>query len=201
MSDDKSDVASYGEVVEAASTLTELDLLRLRRFGRWLLGRDTLRKIDAEDLFHEAIKRALAGTRKWRRGVPFVVFLKNAMKSVANAFRERKSSAFEELDRTPEDESDEGLLESSPSPDPGPEDSLLLNEEAQREREYEKHILALFEGKANAETVLMGLLDGMAAVEIQTAFGLSPTEYDSARKAIQRERPRIGRILRGGSER
>jgi hypothetical protein len=61
--------------------------------------------------------------------------------------------------------------------------------------EVEREIVGLFDGKEHARAVLRGLMKGETPGEICRANGLTSTQYDSARKAIARERSRIHAIM------
>ena len=190
---DVADVAEVSEVATAARALSDADHLRLRAFGRWLLGGEIL-GVPPEGLVYEAIKRALDGKRKWRRDVVFVVFIKNAMRSIASELRDKQKVRAEDLEAG--DPSDAGVIEGAVSEGPDPEAALIEKEEALLEKNFEEAILRLFDGKDNALMVVMGRLDGLDAADIRATCGLSEKDCDSASKAIRRARPQIEQILR-----
>jgi RNA polymerase sigma-70 factor (ECF subfamily) len=64
-------------------------------------------------------------------------------------------------------------------PVPDPERAVLAQEELEA-------IGALFADDRVATHIITGLGDGLSAEEIRTKYGLSSTEYDSARKRIRR---------------
>ncbi len=64
------DLASREEVIEALQRLTDADLLKIESFARYRAY--GLPWIDWRDLFQEAVGRALAGSRRWPKTVPFV---------------------------------------------------------------------------------------------------------------------------------
>lgn len=71
---------------DAVAALTATDLLRLQRAGA-IYGVSI--GVDGMDLVNEAISRALGGVRACPTDVPFVVFLRNAMRSIASSERAR----------------------------------------------------------------------------------------------------------------
>ncbi len=62
------------DVGAALAALSEDDLLRLRAIAR-LRARSLPSGMSWSDLLHEAVLRALAGTRPWPPGVPLLAFL------------------------------------------------------------------------------------------------------------------------------
>ncbi len=72
------------EVRDAVAALTTADLLRLQRIGA-IYGASI--GVEGMDLVNEAISRALSGVRGCPRDVSFVVFLRNAMRSIASSER------------------------------------------------------------------------------------------------------------------
>src|ERR1700719_1304433 len=71
------------DVGAALSALSEEDLLRLRAIAR-LRARSLPGGMSWSDLLHEAVLRALAGTRPWPPGVPLVAFLAGVMRSLCD---------------------------------------------------------------------------------------------------------------------
>ena len=84
---------SAAAVSRALAELSEIDLLRLRALAR-LRARGLPLGIDWSDLLHEALARALDGSRQWPHGVPILVFLTGVMRSVcADVWRRRRREA------------------------------------------------------------------------------------------------------------
>jgi RNA polymerase sigma-70 factor (ECF subfamily) len=50
----------------------------------------------------------------------------------------------------------------------------------------------LFAGDGTALRIISGLADGLPAADIRAAYGLSPVEYDSARRRMRRALLRVG---------
>jgi RNA polymerase sigma-70 factor (ECF subfamily) len=187
MDDDRRALATEEEVRAAIARLSDRDLLRCRQFGKALLFREVL-GLDAEGLVHEAMARALEGTRKWPRAQPFDVFLNGAMRSIADEHLEKRQARPEDLDRARDDEDGrDGTMDGRASSELTPERRALWDR-------CEAELLAIFKGK-KALAVLMGLIEGMSPEEICKMSGLTTKDYDSARKAIYRERRRMYAIL------
>ena len=84
---------SAAAVSRALAEMSDIDLLRLRALAR-LRARGLPHGIDWSDLLHEALARALDGSRQWPQGVPFLVFLAGVMRSVcADVWRRRRREA------------------------------------------------------------------------------------------------------------
>ncbi|AWN55875.1 hypothetical protein DK412_26345 [Methylobacterium sp. 17Sr1-1] len=124
--------------------------------------------IDWSDILHEAIVRALDGTRLWPPGVPVLVFLAGCMRSIEHDIRRRQAreQAWRETDAAEDD-----------GPDP---------ERAIAAAQALGAIVALFSGDETVRRIIEGLGQGRTAAEIRARHGLSQTEYDSARKRLRR---------------
>ncbi|HEY3908464.1 MAG TPA: hypothetical protein VGM07_01080 [Stellaceae bacterium] len=160
------------DIGEALATLSEDDLLRLRAIAR-LRARSLPGGISWSDLLHEAMVRALAGTRPWSPGVPLLAFLAGVMRSLCDEQWRRRR-----LQDTLRDQENAG-----PVGDP---------ERVYAAAEALAAIHRLFASDGAATRVIIGLLDGMTADEIRRYYGLSPVEYDTARRRIRRALLRHG---------
>src|SRR2546421_510874 len=76
------DFASVQEVALTLAHLSAADLLRVKQIAK--MRSAGLTAVDWEDLVNEAVSRALAGTRRWPRTVPFIAFLAQTIRSVAS---------------------------------------------------------------------------------------------------------------------
>jgi DNA-directed RNA polymerase specialized sigma24 family protein len=168
------------EVRKAVSSLTNADLLRLERVARiYEFGV----RLEGMDLVNEAISRTLSGTRTCPRDVPFVVFLKNVMRSIAWSERTRiREEPMLEVITV-------GLGDGSavldyPSDDRNAEDSLIARQDAQaRLRALEE----VFANDEDAQLVLMGDLDEMSAAEMRSMTGWSEQDLATVRRRIRRK--------------
>jgi DNA-directed RNA polymerase specialized sigma24 family protein len=155
----------------------DMNLLRLKATAR-LLARGLAPEIYWWDLLQEAFARVLNGTRHRPPDVPIDVFMTGVMRSIRAEYWRRKSQLNAALLRHAiEDETNSAV--------PDPERTLLAQEELDE-------IGALFAADPVATRILTGLGDGLSAEEIRVKYGLSNTEYDSARKRIRRTLLRDG---------
>jgi RNA polymerase sigma-70 factor (ECF subfamily) len=160
------------DIGAALAALSEDDLLRLRAIAR-LRARSLPGGISWSDLLHEAVVRALAGTRPWPPGVPLLAFLAGVMRSLCDEqWRRRRRQ-----DTLPAPEG------AGPADDP---------ERVYAAAEALAAIHRLFASDAPATRVITGLLDGMTPDEIRRRYGLSAVEYDTARRRIRRTLLRHG---------
>jgi RNA polymerase sigma-70 factor (ECF subfamily) len=161
----------------AIQSLSEGDLLRLKALAR--LRARSLPGIEWADVLNETIMRALSGTRRWPPGVPIISFLAWSMRSICDEFwrrtrRERRVIVGAEGTSAtwPPDQADE-------APDTDPERTAAAVQML-------AVLDALFAEDEIALKIITGLEDGLSAAEIRLRYGLSETEYDSARKRMRR---------------
>ncbi|KMO27118.1 hypothetical protein VP06_31705 [Methylobacterium aquaticum] len=128
---------------------------------------------DWPDILHEAIVRALDGTRRWPRGVPVLVFLAGCMRSIEHDLRRRQT--YERLSRA------QLSREHDPADREGsdPERAIAAAQALGA-------IVSLFSGDETVLRIIEGLGHGRSAAEIRARHGLSQTDYDSARKRLRR---------------
>jgi DNA-directed RNA polymerase specialized sigma24 family protein len=160
------------DIGEALAALSEDDLLRLRAIAR-LRARSLPGGVSWSDLLHEAVVRALAGTRPWPPSVPLLAFLGGVMRSLCDE-QWRRRHRQNTLPST------EGV---GPVDDP---------ERVYAAAEVLAAIHRLFASDAPATRVIAGLVDGMTAAEIRRRYSLSAVEYDTARRRIRRTLLRHG---------
>lgn len=172
-------VASHDEVVAAFKNLSPSDLARLRQLAR--LRSFKMPGQDWEDLLSEAVARALAGSRRWPRSVPFIAFMAQTMRSVADEQWERLKREGWIL---------EGDLESSNG-----ETSISLAELAVDEVDPQRLALArsalagiaqLFAQDTGALIVLQGMAEGLSPEEIMQSAQMDKTEYATTQRRIRR---------------
>jgi DNA-directed RNA polymerase specialized sigma24 family protein len=161
-------VASPNRLARALQGLSEADLVRLKRIAqlraRQLIG------VQWSDLLHEAVLRALEGTRRWPEQVPVVVFLAGIMRSLADEhWRQHRMRAA--LFAAP----DTDTADAAPDPE--------------REAIARSALVALdrlFRGDEDALKLITGLSHGLTAEEIQQAYGMDATRYATTRRRIRR---------------
>lgn len=159
----------------AAKLISDMNLLRLKASARFL-ARGLAPDIYWWDLLQEAFARVLNGSRRCPSDVPIDVFMTGVMRSIrAEHWRRRwqvEVSTFLS-----------GEQLSDPAPDP--ERALVAHQELEA-------IKNLFADDPVATHIITGLGDGLSADEIRTKYGLSSTEYDSARRRMRRALLRDG---------
>jgi DNA-directed RNA polymerase specialized sigma24 family protein len=172
---------SAAAVSRALAELSEAQLLRLGAVAR-LRARALPGGISWSDLLHEALVRALDGSRQWPAGVPILVFLAGVMRSICDEIwrhrrRERTLIALGEA----------AAAESQDVPCAAPDqERVLAASEALAE------LYRLFAGDAVALRILSGLANGLSPADIRVTHGLSEVEYDSARRRMRRALVRVG---------
>jgi RNA polymerase sigma-70 factor (ECF subfamily) len=164
-------------IARAIQSLSEGDLLRLKALAR--LRARSLPGIEWADILNETIMRALSGTRRWPPGVPIISFLAWSMRSVCDEFW-RKTRRERRVIVSTEGTSDHWTphqADESPHADP---------ERTAAAVQMLAVLDALFARDETALKIISGLEDGLSAAEIRLRYGLSETEYDSARKRMRR---------------
>lgn len=161
----------------ALAALGEADYARLGRIAQ--LRARGLVEVDWRDLLQEAVQRSLDGTRRWPNAIPFLVFLREVIRSLASEYwRKRNVMRF---DVGSQHENEMGNpLDFIASDAPDPERIALM-------RNLFERLQSLFAGDQAALAVLAGLYEEFSPTEIQARAGLSQTEYDSTRRRIRRE--------------
>lgn len=164
------------DAARAIRALSDTDLVRLKALAR-LWSRGLPGGLGWVDILNEAIVRVLDGSRPWPRGVPLLAFLSGVMRSICldHWRRARREVAGEDLDGLAE--------EAEPAPDP---ERTLAAAQALCE------VTRLFAHDRQARQIIAGLAEGLGAREIQRLYGMSETDYDSARKRMRRTLLRCG---------
>lgn len=173
-------IASTEEVAAVLAAMSDADLVRLEQFAR--LRAAGMRWLDWRDLLHDAIDRVLDGTRRWPSRLPFIVFMRETIRSIAHeAWRSRAEGPITtEADLPISCDADEPVLLQRVAADvPDPEREIIA-------RQMLGKIEALFANDPNVSAILSGMADGRAPEEIQEQAGMSPTQYASAQKRIRR---------------
>jgi len=159
-------VAGPDALASALRALSEADLLRLKTIAQ--LRVRELPGVQWTDLLHEAVLRALEGTRRWPRHVPLVVFLAGVMRSLADEhWRQHRVRAALFVVAAPE------------AATVDPERELIA-------RESLLAVDRLFRDDAEALQLILGLANGWSAEEIQRAYAMDATRYATIRKRIRR---------------
>jgi RNA polymerase sigma-70 factor (ECF subfamily) len=173
---------SAAAVARALAVLPLADLLRLQALAR-LRARGLPPGMAWTDLLHEALVRALDGSRQWPPGVPLLVVLAGVMRSLCDElWRRRRREAAVLAFGTAAAEADAGDI-----PCPAADQERVL-----AAAEAVGAVYALFAGDPVALRIIAGLAGGLSAEEIRAAHGLSAVDYDSARRRMRRALLRVG---------
>ena len=119
---------------------------------------------EAKDLYQEAWLRAIDGRRKWPRGLPATKFFWGVMRSIAWEWK-----------RNPLNKDIEDNIE-----DPTAGERKLLD------RNHVMEIIEAFDDDPIAQKIVVAMMKGARGEELLKLSGLSPTDYESKRKKIQR---------------
>jgi DNA-directed RNA polymerase specialized sigma24 family protein len=175
--------ANTEQLIAAFSTLTELDLLILRKMAASLIGGTSFS--EPLDLLHEAFGRCLDGRRDWpMQAVPFSVFLGNVMRSVASGER-KKSRRLGSL-RVDFDEFVDGLRETGAASAPSAEDEALEAEQIRLTGRMADDLRRKLEGDDGAQKVLNGIASGLTPKEMRESFHMDAKAFDAAMQRIRR---------------
>jgi DNA-directed RNA polymerase specialized sigma24 family protein len=164
------------DVARAIHSLSDTDLVRLKALAR-LWARGLPKGLSWSDILHEAIARALDGSRQWPAGVSLVAFLSGVMRSIcADTWRR------EELD------ADFAVLCATGDATEFPADPERLLSAAQSLAA----ISQVFAADPAALRIIAGLADGLTVAEICKVYAMSEREYDTTRKRMRRALLRCG---------
>ena len=162
------------EVEARLSALSVDDIRRLESYARFLRGGN-----DAKDLIQEAYFRIL-NRRRWRADMVSVAFIRSTMRSIADRRNQGRTATVSLEDA---EEAARGIEDHPLADQITPERIAMAAEEL---KELEAH----FAHDEHVGYFLMGAAEGFTAIETQAAMGMSPQEYDAARKRVLRYRRR-----------
>ena len=178
--DDAQDNLTVDELRTSIGSLSQADKLRLHKAARILCGGT---RFEWNDLFNEAVARALTGKRHCPREVAVVQFLANVMRSIASAAR--ISQAREPETRSLSATGTEGAAaENVAAPERHPEQLAVARQECEA---MLAAIDLLFGDDEEAQMVLMGDMDGLGAEAIRDMQGWNLQQYATVRRRIKRK--------------
>lgn len=128
------------------------------------------------ELLQEALCRALLGERNCPRNVPFMAFMAQTMRSIANHNREQARRTVSTSDNAGGDAAPPGATA------PSPEDELMQRQDAAAVQA----IHGCFEDDPEAQLVLLGWQDGLRGSELREATGLDQGKLDYAIRRIRK---------------
>ena len=161
----------------AIAALTEADYKRLHTLSHVFAK---LSELTAEELVQEAVMRALEGTRRCPADVPVIVFLGNAMKSIASSARRAASSPrlHVALDMTGTD----GLAQVLESEQRSPEQCVLAREDFQGRIAA---LDALFAEDTEAQMLIEAIKDGAQGADICALWGWNSGQLATVRRRVR----------------
>jgi hypothetical protein len=171
-------VLSVTEITDGIRNLSDADKYRFKRASQYW-GSAGARP--PADLRHEAVRRAIDGSRKCPRRLPIVVFLIGVMRSIACADRRALQRARRAT--IPSDAPDCQTILDGIDPRISPEEQMLRNEEM---IEMKARVFALFEGDAVARDLVEGRFIGMEGKELQELVGLSDKDFATKSRFVRR---------------
>jgi hypothetical protein len=189
---------SLDELREALGSLTTVDLKRLNRASE-MLARDL--PITGEELVGDAVHAAFVGRRRCPRDVPVMVFLKNAIRSLASSAK--NASARSNIVLFPGGtQENPNLIERAPDASANPEQVLLQRcEEGDAQKTETAARLAVqklnehFSKDYEVQLCIAGMMDGLAGQELKDLVGVDQAGIDYARKKIYRA---VGKLFPRG---
>lgn len=182
--------ATTAQIIDAFQNLTPAESLALSRYAAWRMRGTTFS--EPLDLVHEALARALDGRRNWSTKDTFAKFMLLAMKSIVNATRQREENnpaTHFSLEAMLEEDPDQ--LGSTRSP----EEALASGERFNACRSIAQAAYDDLDGDGPAQRVLEGLLLGMTAGEMRSAFDLNDKAFDAARHRAMRKLGRFAQSI------
>ncbi|MHB1100529.1 MAG: sigma-70 RNA polymerase sigma factor region 4 domain-containing protein [Burkholderiales bacterium] len=169
---------SRDEIDRAFHELSEGDLSRLRKIAGYYAWP---RRLDAEELVQEALRRVLDGGRVWPNTIDFVRFLAGVMKSVSHGEIKRRMEQPVLVALVNHGAAEQGV--DPPDSVPNAEECLIAEGEL---AEMKKAVLDLFNDDPVAQVIVEGTMENLPAEELQNLTGLDPTAYASKRRLIRR---------------
>jgi DNA-directed RNA polymerase specialized sigma24 family protein len=185
--------ASIDEVLAAIEALTPAESTRLLKFAQRriaAMGRKSKGR-SGHGLLQEAITSVLEDGRRWNKEtVSFVGFLFGAIRSISynwcRAFDPDEAYLECELSEENEDGVVMNPLLHASSPNPDPEGSVILKEEAEHRINRVQRIKELIASRTVASLIIEAQLEGMGGPEIREGLGISQKEYETEMKWVYR---------------
>jgi DNA-directed RNA polymerase specialized sigma24 family protein len=162
--------------------VSRMDLLRLKGIAR-VYARGLAPEMAWEDMLQEALTRIVTGSRRRPEGLTTVAFVAGILRSLRAEYWRRATRGCGR--GAIEHQGEESLELAVPDPGPGPERALSARQELIAIRQ-------LFAGDPTILKIIEGLGEGLSAEQIRHAWGLSRTDYDSARRRMRRTLLREG---------
>jgi DNA-directed RNA polymerase specialized sigma24 family protein len=179
-SDDKGHL-TVDEVRRALEAMTDIQLKILRLWTRWLTQGT---RMDADDLISKAVVSALS-TRECPRDVSVMVFLRGAIRSLADA--EYKSMDRSNVVAFPRGrDGDDDPLSQVADESPDPETVLLLAEQRTSDELMVNKINAVLENDFDAQLLLAGWSEGLKGKDLRELVDKDQAGLDYLAKRVAR---------------
>jgi RNA polymerase sigma-70 factor (ECF subfamily) len=180
------------EAEEAILGLAKEYWLRLHRWATWRLTGNCM--AEADEVIANVYERFCTGSRRWPIGVKIGTCFWNAVKStISGEWDKHKRRLVRQYspitaEGDAADPFEEVLDTAAPVEEPvdGPLEEMTTADERRRYQTMLDHIESSFAADEAVTAVLIGLEQELPAREIQEAFNLTETQYDSARKRLRR---------------
>jgi DNA-directed RNA polymerase specialized sigma24 family protein len=170
-------VLSVAETTDGIRNLSPVDQYKFKRASQYLSFGGAR---PAADLRHEAVRRAIAGTRKCPRNLQIIAFLIGVMRSIADADRKALKRIRHE---SPSDHAESNTLLDCFDPRESPEEQILRTEEIE---EMKRQVLAVFEDDPVAQTLVEGQFIGLEGQELRELVGLNDKDFATKRRLVRR---------------
>lgn len=189
MTEGKQRKASLDEVQAAIEALDDDAFLKLRRVATRLIVGTSYRM--PKDLLQDAFLSALELRRRWKPEHTFVSFLCWAMKGIASNDRESLHTQSECLASELEGESEVGHDEVLANADFRSHIQSRMADEVEADslashRQRADELFELFANDSEITMILMAMEDGCRGKEIQQQSELTATQYETARRRMNR---------------
>ncbi|MEX3555517.1 MAG: hypothetical protein VB131_02440 [Burkholderia gladioli] len=173
--------ATLDDLIKAYEKLTKQDLASLRGYAaRQIRGTSFA---EPDDLIQETMARAVGGSRKWPLDVPFALFFRLAMRSVAEA--EWSNPGHHLIAQMPDDFNIEERVGDTVAGS-SVENRLMALERLRQAQEAVALARAAPGDDCDAQRVVDGVVWGDPPRETRAALGASERDFDAARQRASR---------------
>ncbi len=182
--EDQSEYLTQDEVWAAMDTVSDAEYRRLEKQSAFMSL--SVPGMSGNDLLQEALVRLRDGRRQWKRGLDLGATVFKIMESIARDTRDReKSGPIDRFavvaDERAESAEDEEAQETAVAVDTGTPEKIA------GARELLGLLERLAAGDPHEEAVVLSWALGLSAKEAARESGISETDYDSARKRMERK--------------
>lgn len=190
--EDQTEYLSQDEVWASMDALSDAEYRRLEKQSSFMSL--SVPGMSGNDLLHEALVRLREGRRQWKRGLDLGTTVYMIMESIARDTRKGAKAApidrFVVAAEEHGDESEEGIAQ---------ETALAVAVGTPEKIAGARELLVLLEqlaaGDAHEEAVVLSWALGLSAKEGARESGISETDYDSARKRMERKLAKLEKQL------